>query len=103
RDQPRGTATWDQAPTALRLAPSVREHVPGLGSPARPTHPETPAFTPVIIAEQVPALAPSAPTPPKPGPAASIEIAIAAAIVRVGGLVDAKALAAVLRAVKMAS
>jgi transposase len=57
-----------------------------------------PAFAPVMIAHERPAAAPISGTV-----AALIEITIGGATVRVSGGVDAKALAAVLRAVKAAT
>jgi len=58
----------------------------------------TPAFAPVMIADERPAAAPVSSTD-----GALIEIAIGGATIRVSGGVDAKALAAVLRAVKAAT
>lgn len=57
-----------------------------------------PAFAPVMIAHDRPAAAPVSSTA-----AAQIEIAIGGTTIRVSGGVDAKALAAVLRAVKAAT
>ena len=59
----------------------------------------TPAFAPVMIADDRPATAPAeAPTPVADAPL--IEIVLGGVMVRTRGSVDAKALAAVLRAVK---
>ncbi len=59
----------------------------------------TPAFAPVMIADDRPSAAPAeAPVPVSDAPL--IEIVLGGATVRTRGSVDAKALAAVLRAVK---
>jgi transposase len=80
----------------------VRERVPGSAAAATSTPTESPAFTPVVVSE--PTATPRVPVSSSAGsPAASIEISIGAATVRVTGLVDPKALAVVLRAVKAAS
>lgn len=64
---------------------------------ARVQQSSTPAFAPVMIAHDRPA------APVSSADAAQIEITIGGATVRVSGGVDAKALAAVLRAVKAAT
>ena len=62
----------------------------------------TPAFAPVMIADERPATAPAeSPTPVSDAPL--IEIVLGGVTVRTRGSVDAKALAAVLRAVKAAA
>lgn len=80
----------------------VRERVPGFSAAALSTPTEAPAFTPVVVSE--PTTTPRTPVSRSAStPAASIEIAIGAATVRLTGPVDVRALAAVLRAVKAAS
>jgi transposase len=69
------------------------------GAPAGGRGAGTPAFAPVMIAHE----RQTAAAPVSSKDAALIEIAIGGATVRVSGGVDAKALAAVLRAVKAAT
>lgn len=79
----------------------VREHVPRTVLPTGSPHLGVPAFAPVVIAEQPPP--PVASAPSRAVSATTIEIAIGVATVRITGAVDAKALTAVLRALKAAT
>jgi transposase len=84
----------------------VREHEPRRLEPEQAPIGEAPVFAPVIIAGQSLGLtvAASGPGPAKLQPAMSgIEITIAGATIRISGPVDARALTAVLRAVKAAT
>jgi transposase len=64
---------------------------------AAPCEPDQPVFVPTVIETGPPIEHPSAPPPPEP---ASIEILLGAATVKIRGAVDAKAIAAVLRALR---